>query len=371
MKVIVVGAGICGASTAFHLTELGAEVNVIDNSALGRATFAGAGIICPWLSKNQDPSYQRLAFAAFRYYPKLMAKLAEARQTEIDYDLVGGLAVGESRDQLDPVIQRLESYLADGIKEIGEVQMLDPGGPKELFPCLDPRLAGVYLSGAIRLSGESVRTGMLNAACAAGAKVLSGNAVLQRTGNTVTGVMVSGAFISGDTVVIAAGAWSVNLCRTLGLELKLEPQRGQILHLRVPETDTESWPVIVPVLNDYYLLAFRDSRVVLGATRESGSGFDPRVTAGGVAELLREGLQIAPGLKTATLAEIRVGLRPMTGDGLPLLGAVPSLDGLTIATGLGQYGLTVGPYAGLLAAKLAIGKPPDIDISPFAPDRIN
>jgi D-amino-acid dehydrogenase len=275
MKVIVVGAGICGASTAFHLTELGAEVYVIDNSALGRATFAGAGIICPWLSKNQDPAYQKLAFAAFRYYPKLMAKLAEAGQTEIDYDLVGGLAVGESRDQLDPVIQRLESYLADGIKEIGEVQMLDPGGPKELFPCLDPRLAGVYLSGAIRLSGESVRTGMLNAACAAGAQVLSGSAVLQRTGNTVTGVTVTGAFISGDTVVIAAGAWSVNLCRTLGLELKLEPQRGQILHLRVPETDTESWPVIVPVLNDYYLLAFRDSRFVLGATRESGSGFDP------------------------------------------------------------------------------------------------
>jgi len=76
MKVVVVGSGIAGASAAFHLTELGAEVLVIDNNAPGRATLAGAGIVCPWLSHNRDPRYQALAFAAVRYYPELAAKLA-------------------------------------------------------------------------------------------------------------------------------------------------------------------------------------------------------------------------------------------------------------------------------------------------------
>jgi D-amino-acid dehydrogenase len=369
MKVIIVGAGIGGASVAFHLTQLGADVSVIDNNAPGRATFAGAGIICPWLSHNRDQHYQELSLAAFRYYPTLLAKLAAAGQTEIEYDQVGGLAVAESRYQLDPIIQRLEKYSANGIKEIGEVRVLDPGGPKGWFPYLNPRLAGVYLSGAIRLSGESVRTALLNAGCAAGAKLLSGNAVLQRSGKTVTGIRIDGELITADTTVIAAGAWSVDLCRSLGLELALEPQRGQILHLKVPETNTGTLPVIVPVLNDYYLLAFRDSRVVMGATRETGSGFDARVTAGGVAEVLRECLQIAPGLSTATLAEIRVGLRPMSKDGLPLLGRPRGVDGLVIATGLGRYGLTVGPYVGLLAAKLAADQPAEIDLTPFAPER--
>ncbi len=59
----------------------------------------------------------------------------------------------------------------------------------------------------------------------------------------------------------------------------------------------------------------------------------------------------------------------MTKDGLPLLGRPSQLSGLIIATGMGRYGLTVGPYAGRLAAQLATGQPTDIDVAPFAPDR--
>jgi D-amino-acid dehydrogenase len=128
-------------------------------------------------------------------------------------------------------------------------------------------------------------------------------------------------------------------------------------------------PVIVPVLSDYYLLGFGDSRIVMGATRETGSGFDFRITAGGVAEVLQEGLRIAPGLKSATLTEIRVGFRPMSRDGLPLLGRPSRIPGLVIATGLGRYGLTVGPYVGFLAAMLAVGKTPEMSVAWFEPDR--
>jgi D-amino-acid dehydrogenase len=370
MKAIIVGAGIGGASTAFHLAELGLEVSIIDNHAHGRATLAGAGIICPWLSHNHDRHYQELSFAAFGYYSMLLAKLAAAGQTNIEYDLVGGLAVGKSRQQLDPVLRRLEKLLTNGVKEVGEIQVLDQGGPKELFPYLDSSLAGVYLGGAARLSGESVRTALLDAARASGAKFLTGEAVLARSGNTVAGIRINSELMKADVVVLAAGAWSVHLCRSVGIELALEPQRGQILHLKVLDTNTGRYPVIVPVLSDYYLLAFRDSRIVIGATRETGSGFDARVTAGGVAEVLRECLAIAPGLSTATLAEIRVGLRPMTKDGLPLLGRPRGVDGLVIATGMGRYGLTVGPYVGHLAAQLAVGQTPDIDLEAFAPERL-
>jgi len=369
MRTVVVGAGIVGASTAFHLTQFGAEVYFIDSNAAGRATFAGAGIVCPWLSQNRDPRYEELCFAAVRYYPELVAKLVAAGETGVAYDLVGGLVVANSIDQLDPVVQRLQKHLEHGIKEVGQVRLLHAGEPKELFPYLDSELVGIYLSGAARVSGETFRVTLLNAALKAGARQLSGTAALERSGNAVIGVRVDGDLLSADAVIVAAGAWSADLCRPLDLQLDVEPQRGQILHLKVPEGHTEALPVIVPVLSDYYLLGFGDSRVVMGATRETGSGFDFRITAGGVAEVLQEGLRIAPGLKTATLTEIRVGFRPMTRDGLPLLGRPSCTPGLVIATGLGRYGLTVGPYVGLLAALLAVGETPEMNVAWFEPDR--
>ncbi len=369
MRVVVVGAGIAGASAAFHLTQLGAEVYLVDSNAPGRATLAGAGIVCPWLSHNRDPRYETLAFAAVRYYPELAARLAALGETGADYDMVGGLVVGPSVEQLDPVFRRLGKHLEQGVKELGEVRLLEKGEPKELFPYLDPGLAGLHLTGAARVSGESFRLALLNAARKAGARELFGTAALRRSGAVVNGVRVAEESISADAVIVAAGAWSAELLRTLDLPLEVEPQRGQIVHVKVSETNTETLPVIVPVLSDYYMLGFRNSRIVMGATRETGSGFDFRPTAGGIAEVLEEGLRIAPGLKSATLEEIRVGLRPMSSDGLPLLGSPAAITGLVVATGLGRYGLTLGPYVGLLAAELAIGKKPSSDCQYFSPDR--
>ena len=369
MRIIVVGAGIVGASAAFHLAQLGAEVLLVDSNAPGRATFAGAGIVCPWLSKSTDPRYQGIAFPAAKYYPQLVGALAAAGEVKVDYSLVGGLVVGESFSQLHPVMLRLQKYLDHGMKEVGAVRFLNSGGPKELFPYLDASLAGIHLSGAARVSGEDFRTALLNAAIGSGARVLTGTVALQHANRTVTGVCLNGESITGATVIVAAGAWSTDLCRPAGLHLGVEPQRGQILHLKVPNDGTATLPLIIPVLTEYYLLGFPDSRVVVGATRESGTKFDFRVTAGGVAEVLREGLRIAPGLRDATLAEIRVGFRPMTADGLPSIGRPTRIAGLVIAAGLGRYGLTVGPYAGLLAATLALGQTPERDLSSFAPDR--
>ncbi|HEY0421168.1 MAG TPA: FAD-binding oxidoreductase, partial [Acetobacteraceae bacterium] len=138
--------------------------------------------------------------------------------------------------------------------------------------------------------------------------------------------------------------------------------------LRLPGQDTARWPVLLP-MSSHYLLAFDDSRVVIGATRETGSGFDPRLTAGGVMQVLAQALAVAPGLAGATLHELRVGLRPMGPDLKPLLGRVPGLDGLAIGNGLGAGGLTMGPYAGALLAQLLTRGDADIPLAPYDPLR--
>jgi D-amino-acid dehydrogenase len=190
-------------------------------------------------------------------------------------------------------------------------------------------------------------------------------AELLRRGNRVSGVRVNGELIEADAVVVAAGAWAPKILEPVGVQLGVAPQRGQIVHLRLPGTDTARWPVLLP-LNSYYLLAFEDSRVVVGATRETNSGFDYRLTAAGVAEVLNAGLAVAPGLASWTVHEIRIGFRPLARDNRPKLGPVPGVDNLLIGNGLGPSGLTMGPYSGALLANATLGKPTELALGPFA-----
>ena len=154
------------------------------------------------------------------------------------------------------------------------------------------------------------------------------------------------------------------LLRATGLTVPVEPQRGQIMHISLGEVDTSRWPVLLPGAGGHYMLAFDGGRIVAGATRETGSGFDYRITPGGLAEILEQALAVAPGLADGTYTETRVGFRPMGPDIRPLLGPVPGLDGLVVATGLGASGLTMGPLAGSLAAQAALGLPPPSTWSP-------
>jgi D-amino-acid dehydrogenase len=158
-------------------------------------------------------------------------------------------------------------------------------------------------------------------------------------------VVVDGTVRSPDAIVVAGGAWSRGLLDAVGIRLALEPQRGQIVHLCLDGVDTSGWPSISPIA-DHYMVAFDDSRIVVGATRETGSGFDVRVTAGGQHQVLTNALAVAPGLRDATVLETRVGLRPMASDGLPILGAVDGFASLYVATGFGAIGLTIAPFCG-------------------------
>jgi D-amino-acid dehydrogenase len=169
-------------------------------------------------------------------------------------------------------------------------------------------------------------------------------------------------------VVVTAGAWTDPVLQALGLVLAVEPQRGQIVHLRLEGIRTEDWPVILPP-GSHYIVPFDGGRIVAGATRETGSGFDYRITAAGQAEVLAEALGIAPGLGVATVLETRVGFRPVGAEVRPLLGWVRGIEGLAAGTGLGAAGLTIGPFAGRLLAELVTGQAPSLDLRAFDPMR--
>jgi D-amino-acid dehydrogenase len=169
-------------------------------------------------------------------------------------------------------------------------------------------------------------------------------------------------------VIVTAGAWADRVLRPVGVNLPVEPQRGQIVHLRLEGVETKDWPVVLPT-GSHYIVPFDSGRVVAGATRESGAGFDYRVTASGQAEVLSEALRIAPGLGAATMIETRVGFRPAGAETRPLLGWVRGIEGLAVGNGLGAAGLTIGPFAGRLLADLVTGQGGLMDLAPFDPMR--
>ena len=364
MKVVVVGAGILGASTAYHLAREGCDVALVDRADEGRATAAGAGIVCPWGSPTEDaPGYALLAGGA-RYYRPLVAMLAEDGEHDLGYAQVGGLYVPSGPGELDAVERRARARALEA-PEAGRIERLSPVDARALFPPLRPDRPALFVSGGARVDGRRVAAALQRAAAKRGARLVNGSAELILRGNRALGVRVDGESIEADAVVVAAGAWAPKALEPAGVQLAVAPQRGQIVHLRLPGTDTARWPVLLP-LNSYYLLAFEDSRVVIGATRETNSGFDYRLTAAGVAEVLNAGLAVAPGLASWTVHEIRIGFRPVAHDNRPKLGPVPGFDNLLVGNGLGPSGLSMGPYSGALLANATLGRPSELALTPYA-----
>lgn len=349
---IVIGSGVAGAATAFALARRGVAVTLVEAGFAGQATAAGAGIIQPWSSAVGGAFYDLYAAGA-DYYGELLGQLAAVGVHDIGYRRSGALVVNRDPGVLDEVEARVVARAADA-GSIGEVSRIPNARARELFPPLGDGFDALHIAGGARVDGRALRAGLLAAARSLGATEATGVATLTLSDAGGFRVEVDGRRLEADSVVVAAGAWTNRLLEPLGRRIGVEPQRGQITHLRVG-ADTRFWPSVHPVAS-HYLVAFDDSRVVVGATRETGSGFDPRVTAEGQRLVLENALSVAPGLADATLIETRVGLRPLPDGDLPVVGALRGVDGVYLNAGFGAGGLTMGPYVGDRLAALVVGE---------------
>jgi len=358
-KVIVVGAGILGASTSYHLAKNGAEVIVVDRKDKGQATDAAAGIICPWLSQRRNQAWYKLAKAGARFYPDLIQELMKDGETETGYAQVGAISIHKDQKKLEKMVERAMSRREDA-PEIGEVSLLNQKETNKLFPLLDPEFASVHVSGGARVDGRLLRDSLLRASQKHGAVIIQENAELLFERNKVIGVKAGSEQIHANTVIICAGAWAGELLSPLEIDFKVRFQKAQIVHFEHTTEETNDWPVVMPP-GTLYLLTFDPNRIVAGSTHEDTEEFDTRITAGGIQDLFDKSFELAPTLKQSTFSEARVGFRPFTSGFLPVIGPLPEWEGIVVANGLGSSGLTVGPYLGSELAKLALGIQLDID----------
>lgn len=371
VHVAVIGGGIVGSSAAYHLAQSGATTVLIDNSNTGKATLAGAGIVAPGTSLRPLPAFFDLAKPAVARYQKLVTELEGMDIHEHGYKVCGKLMVADSPEKaMEHATLRalFEQRKQDGMGNIGAITDVSPTEAQKMLPILGDVEAAMHIAGAARVDGGRFAEALTRAALKLGATVISGESAIEVIADRVVGVRVGEERIAVDAVVIAAGAWSNTVLTPTGFQLALAPQKGQIVHIDLPNQDVTEWPIL-DWRGSQYQLCFGPNRIVCGATREFGSGFDTRVTPAGVKEILDEQLRLCPGLADGTIAEIRVGLRPYSDDVLPFIGVVPGFQNIAVSTGHGPSGLQLGPYSGQLAAELAQRLAPSTNIYDFRLDR--
>lgn len=370
--VAVLGGGIVGVSAALKCVQAGAKVALVDAGFEGKASAAGAGIVSPvGLGGNEaSREWSALVASAISHYARILAELGEAGMTDVGFGKVGEIVLA-TREQdlprLGELHERLKLFAEAGIP-VGAVQRVGGEELGRAWPEFRRDLEGLQIENIARMDGRRMCAAIGKLAAAKGVTFVTGQGGIRLNDDRSISLTVDERPLNAGKVVLATGSWSQPLLDLLGVRMSVQPVRGQIVHLQLADKATDRRPVI-NTFEGHYFLGFPDGRVVVGGTHEPEAGFEVRVTAGGVHSVLDKTLRIAPGLGAGTLLETRVGLRPRSRDGYPIVGKPHSADNVVVATGLGAWGLTLGPMIGEIAAEQALGLTPTYEAGFLGPDR--
>ena len=346
--VIIVGGGIIGLSAAWQLLRDGIEVVVLDPAPGTGASHAAAGMLAPIHEAYWGETHiLELNLAASQAWPAFADELGV---DSVDYRRNGMLMAAYDAD---------DKALLDNLGDLHEqeglpVERLRSRDCRKREPLLAPGVrGGVYSPLDHQVNPRQVVAELLNRVptIAVSATEVARNRV----------VTDDGRVMACQQVVVAAGAWTGRL-----LGVPIRPIKGQILRLSGPE-GLLRLPVRGVVRgSSVYAVPRSDGEIVVGATQEE-QGFDTRVTAGGVYELLRDVLALLPGLSEIDLVETWASLRPGAPDNAPIIGTGD--DGNVYATGHYRNGILTAPITATAVAALVQGRKPPVDLSPFSPRR--
>jgi glycine/D-amino acid oxidase-like deaminating enzyme len=385
--VVVVGAGMVGAACALYAARAGLDVTLVDRGPVaGGTTGAGEGNL---LVSDKEPGPElRLALHSLR----LWAELAEEFGTAIEYEPKGGVVVASGPAELTALTDLAATQRAAGVEAV----TVDAERLAELEPRLAPGLAGgVYYPQDAQVMPALAAAHLVRAS---GARLLTGTTVtgvLHTADGTVRGVRTDQGELHAPAVVNAAGTWGGEVAALAGVRLPVLPRRGFVLV-------TEPLPryavrhkvyaadYVADVASDSAALqtspvveSTAAGPVLIGASRER-VGFDRSFSLPVVRALAAGAVRLFPFLSEVRVMRTYVGFRPYLPDHLPAIGADPRMPGLLHACGHEGAGIGLAPATGqliarvltgqvgaesALAEKAPAGKQPELDLSPFRPDR--
>jgi D-amino-acid dehydrogenase len=415
MRVLILGGGVIGATTAYYLARSGHEVTVVDRQpGPGLETsFANAGQVSPgysapwagpgvplkaiqWLLMNHsplvikptlDPALWRWGAQMLRNCTAARYKVNKARMVRIaeysrdclkalredigiSYDdrAMGTIQLFRTQKQLDGVGKDVEILKKSGVP----FEVLDRAG----YVAHEPALAEVQekFVGALRLPGDETGdcfkfTGAIaEAATRLGADFRFGVTIegLETTGGEITGVRTDAGTLTADRYVLALGSYSTKMLAPIGIRVPVYPVKG--FSITVPITDPDMAPTSTIMDETHKVAVTRlGDRIRVGGTAQL-SGFNLDLEAGRRRTLEFVVTDLFPKGGDVSRATFWTGLRPMTPDGTPILGGT-KYGNLYLSTGHGTLGWTMAAGTGRVMADLIGGATPEISLEGLTVDR--
>lgn len=412
--VLVIGGGVIGASCAYYLSRDGVQVTLIEREEaicpVDGATYANAGLIMPsdpyplpspgvlgqglkWLLDSSSPLYIRprpsaalgrwlVGFAVAsrkstmrRHMPVLRSLGVEGIKAFDELDASGELDGGYHHNGILTLYlseAKFEAAAADAeaLRSSLAVQseVFGAAAVHERVPAALAAVAGgIFHAEDAHADACAFTRELVRLAARQGATVLTATEALgfRLAGRRVAAVTTTRGTVSPDTVVLAAGVWSAALARPLGLRLPLQPAKGYSVTLERPAGVPEDLPLYLP--EGHVCVTPYGERLRLAGTLEL-SGINDRVLANRM-QAIRAGAGRFLGGTTGGALQIWRGLRPMTPDGLPIVGRARRFENLILATGHNMNGLMYGPITGRLVAEIVTGRTPSLDLHALRAER--
>ena len=302
-------------------------------------------MLLPYGEAAGEGSFLTWAERSLQWMGPLCEELRERSGVDPEFEPSGALYVARTEDEACALQEKQERLRGRHLIWFGG------GAANALEPCLADGVEGALASPReAHLRSPLLVRAYAGAAESLGATIERGVAAtsLRVRGDRVQGVETPLGPRDGGCVVSCTGAWAGV---ATPLALPIEPVRGQILSLEGPNPPLRR----IVVGSEAYLVPKRDGSVVVGATEER-VGFECRVTADGMSQLLGAAPRLVPALASAGFRHGWAGLRPATPDGLPVIDRAPDLEGLFVAAGHTRNGVLLSPATGRLVADLILGK---------------
>lgn len=348
---IVVGGGIIGLSCATAISRRGLRVLLVGEARPGEASAAAAGMLAPSVEKSSGPAH-RFACAARDFYPAYLEELTELTGIPVALNRLGILQVAVT----EKGVKGLKKTAGDDAEwlERAELAKLEPALTHALGAMLNPSDGSVNNVELMSALGKAIAMDD-RIESIAGSVIAVGS---DRDNVTVT--LHGGGALEADHVVLAPGAWAGKIDGAPALDA-VQPSRGQLLSY-------DSVPLRHVAYGPRGYLVPRGSSTIAGSTMEN-AGFVSETTPDGVAKVRGAAGEIVPSLAGIEPARSWAGLRPVTPDMLPILGADPNDSRIVYACGHSRNGILMAPLTGETVAALITGEEPLHDLSQFHPGR--
>jgi glycine oxidase len=362
--VAIIGGGVIGCAAAYALATAGLRVLLLERGQIAcEASGEAAGMLAPQAEASEAGPFLTLGLQSRELFPALTAALREETGLDVGYGQDGTLYPCLDEDEETEARTRFAWQRGQGLPVewwgAEEVRKAEPG--------IHPAVRGaLFIPGDRQVTSGTFTRAFALAAARRGAEIWEGAPVtgFVRDRKRIVGVKNLDRTVSAGRYVLAAGPWSAQIAALLGLPVPVLPVKGQLCMAGL----LQGGPRHILYSHLAYLVPRPGGEVVLGTTVEF-AGFDKRVTVGGLQGILAGAQALYPALAGAPLLRAWAGLRPYTSDELPLLGPVPEMEELLVATGHHRNGILLAPITAQLLRELVVDGRTSTPLAPFRVDR--